>query len=116
MTPKMFQASAGGKKFRQPTRRRFMTRYWTASSSPAFTGAPATIDAKVGGALNAFGGMIAGVTVELVPDKRILRLRTDVPGKNSFMLRRLRGSRLEARTIVMQPYGSSFSPRATIRR
>jgi activator of HSP90 ATPase len=39
----------------------------------AFTGAPATIEAKVGGALSAFGGMITGVTVELVPEKRIVQ-------------------------------------------
>jgi uncharacterized protein YndB with AHSA1/START domain len=42
-------------------------------SFAAFTGAPATIDAKVGGALNAFGGMITGVNVELVPGKRIVQ-------------------------------------------
>jgi activator of HSP90 ATPase len=38
----------------------------------AFSGAPATIDAKVGGAINAFGGMIVGSNVELVPEKRIV--------------------------------------------
>ncbi len=42
-------------------------------SFAAFTGAPATIDAKIGGALNAFGGMITGVNVELVPGKRIVQ-------------------------------------------
>jgi uncharacterized protein YndB with AHSA1/START domain len=42
-------------------------------SFAAFTGAPATIDAKVGGALSAFGGMITGVNVELVPGKRIVQ-------------------------------------------
>jgi activator of HSP90 ATPase len=44
-----------------------------AKSFAAFTGAPATIDAKVGGAFNAFGGMIVGTNVELVPGKRIVQ-------------------------------------------
>ncbi len=44
-----------------------------AKSFAAFTGAPATIDAKVGGAVNAFGGMIRGFNVELVPGKRIVQ-------------------------------------------
>ena len=39
----------------------------------AFTGAPATIDAKVGGAIDAFGGMIVGVNAELVPNQRIVQ-------------------------------------------
>ena len=38
-----------------------------------FTGAPATIEAKVGGAINAFGGMIVGSNVELVPGQRIVQ-------------------------------------------
>jgi uncharacterized protein YndB with AHSA1/START domain len=38
-----------------------------------FTGAPATIDAKAGGAINAFGGMIVGYNVELVPNQRIVQ-------------------------------------------
>ncbi len=44
-----------------------------AKAFAAFTGAPATIDGKVGGALNAFGGMITGFNVELVPGKRIVQ-------------------------------------------
>ena len=42
-------------------------------SFAAFTGAPATIDAKVGGAISGFGGMITGINVELVPGKRIVQ-------------------------------------------
>ncbi len=43
------------------------------TSFAAFTGAPATIDAKVGGAVNAFGGMIVGTNLELVPGQRIVQ-------------------------------------------
>jgi activator of HSP90 ATPase len=39
----------------------------------AFTGAPATIDNKVGGAISGFGGMITGINVELVPNQRIVQ-------------------------------------------
>lgn len=42
-------------------------------SFAAFTGAPAAIDAKVGGGLTAFGGMITGINVELVPGQRIVQ-------------------------------------------
>jgi activator of HSP90 ATPase len=42
-------------------------------SFAAFTGAPATIDAKVGGGLSAFNGMITGINVELVPGRRIVQ-------------------------------------------
>jgi uncharacterized protein YndB with AHSA1/START domain len=42
-------------------------------SFAAFTGAPATIDARVGGGLSAFGGVITGINVELVPDQRIVQ-------------------------------------------
>jgi uncharacterized protein YndB with AHSA1/START domain len=42
-------------------------------SFAAFTGAPAANDAKVGGAISGFGGMITGINVELVPDKRIVQ-------------------------------------------
>jgi len=38
-----------------------------------FSGMPAEIDPKVGGAFSMFGGLIVGVTVELVPDKRIVQ-------------------------------------------
>jgi activator of HSP90 ATPase len=44
-----------------------------AKTFAAFTGAPATIDAKVGGAISGFGGMITGINVELVPGKRIVQ-------------------------------------------
>src|SRR5260221_2822282 len=39
----------------------------------AFTGAPAKIDAKVGGRFTAWGPHLSGVTVELVKDKRIVQ-------------------------------------------
>lgn len=38
-----------------------------------FTGPPATIDAKVGGAFSLFGGRIVGLNVELVPNERIVQ-------------------------------------------
>jgi activator of HSP90 ATPase len=44
-----------------------------AKAFAAFTGAPATIDANVGGAISGFGGMITGINVELVPGKRIVQ-------------------------------------------
>jgi activator of HSP90 ATPase len=39
----------------------------------AFTGAPAEIDAKPGGAFSMFGGQIVGRNVELVPNQRIVQ-------------------------------------------
>jgi activator of HSP90 ATPase len=39
----------------------------------AFTGAPAKIDAKVGGRFTAWGPHLSGVTVELIKDKRIVQ-------------------------------------------
>ena len=36
-------------------------------------GAPAEIDARPGGAFTAFGGMITGRNIELVPDRRIVQ-------------------------------------------
>ena len=39
----------------------------------AFTGMPADIDPKVGGAFAAFGGQIVGRNVELVPNQRIVQ-------------------------------------------
>jgi activator of HSP90 ATPase len=39
----------------------------------AFTGLPAEIDPKVGGAFKTFGGLIVGRNVELVPDQRIVQ-------------------------------------------
>jgi activator of HSP90 ATPase len=39
----------------------------------AFTGMPADIDSKVGGALSMFGGLIVGRNVELVPNQRIVQ-------------------------------------------
>jgi len=39
----------------------------------AFTGLPAEIDPKLGGAFKTFGGLIVGRNVELVPDQRIVQ-------------------------------------------
>jgi activator of HSP90 ATPase len=39
----------------------------------AFTGAPAEIDPKPGGAFSLFGGMVVGRNVELVPNQRIVQ-------------------------------------------
>jgi activator of HSP90 ATPase len=39
----------------------------------AFSGAPADIDPKAGGAFSMFGGMIVGRNVELVPGQRIVQ-------------------------------------------
>jgi uncharacterized protein YndB with AHSA1/START domain len=39
----------------------------------AFTGAPAVIDARVGGTISCYGGYISGITVELVPNRRIVQ-------------------------------------------
>lgn len=39
----------------------------------AFSGRPATIDQKVGGAFSLFGGHIVGRNVELIPDQRIVQ-------------------------------------------
>jgi uncharacterized protein YndB with AHSA1/START domain len=39
----------------------------------AFTGAAARIDARVGGSFSCYGDYIEGVTVELIPDKRIVQ-------------------------------------------
>jgi len=39
----------------------------------SFSGAPAEIDRKPGGAFSCFGGVITGRNVELVPNKRIVQ-------------------------------------------
>jgi activator of HSP90 ATPase len=39
----------------------------------AFTGRPAEIDPKAGGAFSMFGGLIAGRNIELVPNQRIVQ-------------------------------------------
>jgi activator of HSP90 ATPase len=39
----------------------------------AFTGAPAEIDSRAGGAFSLFGGQIVGRNVELIPDRRIVQ-------------------------------------------
>ncbi|HEX3821108.1 MAG TPA: SRPBCC family protein [Candidatus Sulfotelmatobacter sp.] len=48
----------------------------------AFSGLPAEIDPKVGGAFSMFGGLVIGRNVELVPNQRIVqawRLSTEFP-------------------------------------
>ncbi|MGB6826546.1 MAG: SRPBCC family protein [Terracidiphilus sp.] len=39
----------------------------------AFTGMPATIDLKAGGAFTTFGGLVEGRSVELIPSQRIVQ-------------------------------------------
>ncbi len=39
----------------------------------AFTGMPATIDSKAGGAFTTFGGLVEGRNVELIPGQRIVQ-------------------------------------------
>ena len=39
----------------------------------AFTGMPADIDPKVGGAFSMFGGLIVGRNIELIPGQRIVQ-------------------------------------------
>jgi uncharacterized protein YndB with AHSA1/START domain len=39
----------------------------------AFTGAPAEIDARVGGHSSAYGGMVTAINVDLVKDQRIVQ-------------------------------------------
>ena len=39
----------------------------------AFSGSPADIDPKVGGAFSMFGGLVAGRNIELVPGQRIVQ-------------------------------------------
>jgi activator of HSP90 ATPase len=45
----------------------------SAKEFAAFTGLPAEIDGKAGGAFSLFGGQIAGRNVELVPSQRIVQ-------------------------------------------
>ena len=44
-----------------------------ASRFRAFTGAPAEIDPRPGGAFSCFGGVISGRNIELLPDHRIVQ-------------------------------------------
>lgn len=39
----------------------------------AFTGAPAKVKAKVGGAFSAYGTYVTGINLELIPGKRIVQ-------------------------------------------
>ena len=53
-----------------------------------FSGMPAEIDPKVGGAFSMFGGLIVdGVTVELVADKRIVQAWRPAAGAGCFFFR-----------------------------
>jgi activator of HSP90 ATPase len=60
----------------------------------AFTGMPAEIDPRVGGALSMFGGMVLGRNVELIPNQRIVqawRRATWEPGVYSMVKFELKG-------------------------
>ncbi len=39
----------------------------------AFTGAPAEVDARVGGTTSAYGGMVTGINLDLAKDARIVQ-------------------------------------------
>jgi activator of HSP90 ATPase len=39
----------------------------------AFTGAPATVDRRVGGVTSAYGGHVTGINLEIVTNKRIVQ-------------------------------------------
>jgi uncharacterized protein YndB with AHSA1/START domain len=62
-----------------------------------FTGSPAEVDARVGGAFSAWDGYITGEILELIPPKRIVQAwRTEFPQDAP-------ASRLEA---IFEPEGS----------
>src|SRR5882757_2597378 len=52
---------------------RIYTALLSSKDFAAFTGAPAEIDPKAGGAFSLFGGMVVGRNVELVPNQRIVQ-------------------------------------------
>jgi activator of HSP90 ATPase len=55
------------------TRQRIYEVLLDSKQFAAFTGLPAEIDPKAGGAFKMFGGMIVGRNVELMPDQRIVQ-------------------------------------------
>src|SRR5271168_1737426 len=76
----------------------------------AFTGLPADIDPKVGGAFTMFGGMIEGRNVELTPSTRIVQAWRPAhwqPGVYSIVRFDFKpqayGSRLSSNTTVSPP-------------
>jgi uncharacterized protein YndB with AHSA1/START domain len=64
-----------------------------------FTGEPATISRRVGGAFTCYGGHLSGINLEIVPSKRIVqawRAKGWPPGAHSiasFSLSRKKGGR-----------------------
>jgi activator of HSP90 ATPase len=73
----------------------------------AFTGMPAEIDPKVGGALKMFGGLIVGRNVELVPNQRIVQAWRPAswdPGVYSIVKFELKGQPSKT-TVVLDHTG-----------
>jgi activator of HSP90 ATPase len=52
---------------------RFYELLLSSKQFAAFTGMPAKIDPKAGGAFSTFGGLVVGRTVELIPDQRVVQ-------------------------------------------
>jgi activator of HSP90 ATPase len=52
---------------------RFYQALLSSEAFSAFSGMKATIEPKVGGRFSMFGGLVTGVTVELIPDRRIVQ-------------------------------------------
>jgi activator of HSP90 ATPase len=57
----------------EATRQRIYEALLDSKQFAAFSGMPAEIDAKAGGAFSMFGGMIVGRNVELVPQVRVVQ-------------------------------------------
>jgi activator of HSP90 ATPase len=57
----------------KPSPQRIYAALLDAKQFAAFSGMPAEIDAKPGGAFSLFGGMIVGRTIELVENQRIVQ-------------------------------------------
>jgi activator of HSP90 ATPase len=73
----------------------------------AFSGAPAEIDPKAGGAFSLFGGLIIGRNVELVPNQRIVQAWRPThwdPGVYSIARFELKGKGAET-TVVLDHTG-----------
>jgi activator of HSP90 ATPase len=73
----------------------------------AFTGMPAEIESKVGGALSMFGGLIMGRKVELIPNHRIVqawRPASWEPGVYSIVKFELKGQASKT-TVVLDHTG-----------
>ena len=69
----------------------------------AFTGMPAEIDPKAGGAFSMFGGLIVGRNVELLPDQRIVQAWRPAswdPGVYSIVKFELKGQASQTRVVL----------------